>query len=96
MENRDMRHPLKRVAAKVGAVTAVIGGAVSTAATIGAISADQSTAVQGTLTAVSVLATALAALAAAFGVRSAGEPLVTPVADPRADDGTPLIPGARA
>lgn len=90
------RRPLAGVGKKVAAALAVLGSLVSTLATVGAITADQSTTVQAALVALGTLATAVTAVLAAFGVVRKGEPLVTPMSDPRADDMTPLhpIPGA--
>src|SRR5687768_14939753 len=92
----DDRHPLKRIARKIGVGLAAIGGAVSGLATFGAINADQAGAVQEVLAAVGILGAAVSTLLAVFGVVHQGEKVVTPMSDPRADDGTPLIPGARA
>ncbi|UVS81856.1 hypothetical protein [Actinokineospora sp. UTMC 2448] len=87
--------PLRTVAQKVSAIAAVIGGAVSSAATIGAISMDQHDAVQGVLAGVAGLATAVTAALAAFGVVRQGEPKVTPLDDPRNAAGVSLVPGGR-
>lgn len=85
------RHPLRGVARKVGAALAALGGAASALATVGAITAEQDTAIKATLTAVVGLITAGSALLAAFGVRRQGEPLVTPIAAPRDHDGVALV-----
>jgi uncharacterized membrane protein len=84
------RHPLAGIAAKVGAVRAAIGGAVSALAVVGVLTTDQSTAVDAVLGAVAVLASALGPLWSAFTVKKQGEPLVTPVADPRDNVGRQL------
>ncbi|NUR80732.1 MAG: hypothetical protein HOQ21_09850 [Dermatophilaceae bacterium] len=84
------RHPLAGVAAKVGAIRAAVGAAVSALAVVGVLTTDQSAAVDAVLGAVAVLASALGPLWAAFSVKSKGEPLVTPVADPRDNDGRQL------
>jgi hypothetical protein len=44
------------------------------------------------LAGVATLAAAGTSALAAFGVRKRAEPLVTPVADPRDNDGTTLVP----
>jgi hypothetical protein len=91
IQNRDMRHPLDSIAAKVGAVRAAVGGAVSALAVVGVLTTDQSAAVDAVLAAVAVLASVLGPLWSAFAVKKQGEPLVTPVADPHNNDGVPLV-----
>lgn len=95
MDNRDMRRPLDSIAAKVGAVRAAVGGAVSALAVVGVLTIEQSTAVDATLAAVAVLASVLGPLWSAFAVKKHGEPVVTPVADPRDDAGRQLVPATR-
>lgn len=98
MHAQTDRRPLAGVSKKVGAVLAVLGSVVSTLATVGAITADQSTAVQVAFGALAALVTAVTAVLTAFGIVKRAEPLVTPVSDPRTDEGVPLvpIPGARS
>ena len=86
------RHPLARIARTVGTVRAAIGGAVSALAVLGVLTTEQSTAVDAVLGAVAVLASVLGPLWSAFTVKREGEPLVTPVADPRDDRGAALVP----
>lgn len=86
------RRPLAGVSKKVAAVLAVLGSAVSTLATIGAITVEQDTAVQGSLAALVGLVTAVTAVLTAFGIVKRAEPLVTPMSDPRNDEGVPLTP----
>ncbi|MEV6908032.1 hypothetical protein [Amycolatopsis sp. NPDC051071] len=86
------RFPLAAAARKSSAIWTAVGGIVTGLAGVGIITADQNTAVQGLLVAVTAVVGAATSAAAAFGVRRQAEPLVTPVDDPRADDGTRLVP----
>lgn len=86
------RFPLASAARSAAKIWTAVGGIVTGLAGAGIITADQNTALQGLLVAVATLAGAGTSAAAAFGVRRQAEPLVTPVADPRDDDGTRLVP----
>lgn len=88
------RFPLKTAAAAAAKIWAAIGGIVTGLTGVGIITADQNTAVQSLLVAVGVFVAAVSSVLAAFGVRRQAEPLVTPVADPRDDDGQKLTPAA--
>lgn len=90
------RRPLARVGKRVGAVLAVIGAAASTLVTVGALTADQGSALEAVAAGAAGLITAVTVALTAFGVIRKAEPLVTPVDDPRTDDGTPLVPITRA
>jgi hypothetical protein len=79
-------------ALKSGAWKPAVAGVVSMLVAVGILNADQSTALQGLLVAVDALVTAGAGVWAAFHVVRQGEPLVTPMSDPRAEDMTPLHP----
>ncbi|MGW4129507.1 hypothetical protein [Amycolatopsis japonica] len=86
------RFPLAAAARSAAKIWTAVGGIVTGLAGVGIITADQNTALQGLLVAVTALVGAGTSAAAAFGVRRQAEPLVTPVADPRDDDGTKLVP----
>jgi hypothetical protein len=86
------RHPLARVARHVGTVRAVVLAVLSVPAVAVIVGADLPTAVDGVLGALLALLAAVGPLWSAVAVRRQGEPLVTPVADPRSSDGTPLVP----
>ncbi|MDX3661339.1 hypothetical protein PV646_28875 [Streptomyces sp. ID05-26A] len=85
------RHPLDRIARTVGTVRAAIGAVLSVPAVLAIVGADLPGAVDGVLGALVVLLAAVGPLLAAVGVRRRGEPLVTPVADPRDNLGQPLV-----
>ncbi len=86
------RFPLKTAANSAARIWTAIGGIATGLAGVGIINADQNTALQGVLVAVATLIGAAMSAAAAFGVRRQAEPLVTPVADPRDDNGVSLLP----
>lgn len=101
MDNRP--NPLGAVASKVGGAWAAISGVVSALVAFGVLSGVQADAVTaageaapGTITALgTVIAGVLpiiSGVVAAFRTASAGKEVVTPMSDPRADDGTPLAP----
>ncbi|RKT49269.1 hypothetical protein C8E97_6765 [Saccharothrix australiensis] len=58
----------------------------------GAITAEQSGALQAVLTTTAALGAAVTSALAALGVARRGEPLVTPMHDPRDDAGRRLVP----
>lgn len=95
-------NPLGEVASKVGVAWAAAGGVVSALATFGVLSSVQASAIQaageaapGTITAVGTVIAGILPLVtgivSAFRTASAGKEKVTPVSDPRADDGTRLV-----
>lgn len=55
------------------------------------LTADQVSATQGVLAVVPPVAAAVGTLLTAFGIVKRSEPLVTPMADPRDNDGTKLV-----
>lgn len=55
------------------------------------LSTDQVTALQSVLAALMPLIAALGPVLTAFGIVRRSEPLVTPMEDPRDNDGTPLV-----
>ncbi len=96
-------NPLGEAASKVGVAWSAAAGVVSALVTFGALTAAQGDAVAAvgaaapeTITAIgTVIAGVLpliSGVVASFRTASAGRESVTPVADPRAADGTPLVP----
>lgn len=75
--------PLRKAARIYGGLTALIAGLVGS----GVISADQGNAITGVITAVVVLL-------GTVGIVVTAEPKVTPVSDPRDDQGQTLVPRA--
>lgn len=84
------RFPLKAAAVTAAKIWTAVGAVVTGLAGVGIITADQNIALQALLAGVALLAAAGTSALAAFGVRKRAEPLVTPVVDPRDDNGTPL------
>lgn len=88
--------PLDDAASKVSKTVGTLS-ALATAlagAGIALISAEQADALTALLGAVPGVVALVGAVLAAFRVRDVAKPDVTPVADPRADDGTPLVRAA--
>jgi len=77
------RFPLKSIAAQVSKWTGFLTAAATAAAGWGILTAAQGDAVTGLLGAVPGVLAWVGTALAAFGVAGQGEPLVTPVADPR-------------
>ncbi|SES49052.1 hypothetical protein [Actinokineospora terrae] len=75
------RYPLRVGASIVGGLTAAVSGLVGS----GLFTTEQGSATTGIIT-------AAVTLLAAFGITVTGERKVTPLADPRDQDGTPLVP----
>lgn len=92
LEADDARHPLAEVAGQLGRWLGLAGSLVTALAGYGVLTAVQGDAVQGLLGAIPGVVTMVTALLVAFGVVRQGEPLVTPVADPRDDAGRALVP----
>ncbi len=86
------RFPLKTAAHSAARIWTAVGGIVTGLTGVGIITADQNTALQGLLVGIGAVVAAATSAAAAFGVRRQAEPLVTPVADPRDNDGAHLVP----
>ncbi|MGH3989314.1 MAG: hypothetical protein ACRDTZ_18690 [Pseudonocardiaceae bacterium] len=91
--------PLRQAAAHWARILAVGGGLVTSLTTGGLLSADQAAALGAGLTALDVLyaagvgvVTAAVGVTAAFRTARTGERQVTPVADPRDDQGRVLVP----
>lgn len=80
---RMSRYPLRIAGSIVGAGTAVVSGLVGS----GLFTADQGNAVTGIITGVITLL-------ATFGVVVSTEKKVTPLVDPRTQDGDPLVPAS--
>lgn len=80
------------VAKTVGTLSALVTALAG--AGIALISADQASAVTALLGAVPGVVALVGTVLAAFRVRDVAKPEVTPVEDPRADDGTPLVRAA--
>jgi hypothetical protein len=85
------RFPLKDVASKAAALWTTVGGLLTALATVGVITADQNTTLQIVYGAIGTIIAAATSALAAFKVRKDGEPLVTPVADPRSNEGDRLV-----
>lgn len=85
---RPIKDAAETMRAWVGLAAAFI-----TAAGSGGIllSSDQVTALQGVLAALLPIVSAVSVALTAFGIRKRSEPLVTPMTDPRDNDGTPLV-----
>lgn len=90
------RHPLGEVAGQVTRLVGMAGSLVTALVGYGVLTAVRGDAVIGLLGAVPGVVTLVTAALAAFGVVRRGEPLVTPVADPRTDAGVPLVPAPLA
>jgi len=89
------RHPLARIARAVGTARAVLQAVLAVPAVALIVGADLPRAVDATLGALVALLATLVPLWTAVTVRRRGEQLVTPVADPRTDDGHRLVPAER-
>jgi hypothetical protein len=85
------RFPLSDVAKKAAALWTTVGGLLTALATVGVITADQNTTLQIVYGAIGTIVAAVTSAFAAMKVRKDGEPLVTPVADPRNDQGDRLV-----
>jgi hypothetical protein len=88
------RFPLAAAAKSAATLWTAVGGIVTGLGSVGIITADQNTALQGVLVAVTAVVGGVTSALAAFGVRRQAEPLVTPVADPRNDAGNALVPAS--
>lgn len=84
--------PIKDAADQLRAWIGIVSALITAAGTGGILlSAEKVDALQGVLAAGVPLATAIAVALTAFGIRKRSEPLVTPMQDPRDNDGTPLV-----
>lgn len=86
--------PLRDAASRLSTVLGVIGGIATALVGFGVLTAAQGDAVLGLLGLVPGLFTSVFTALAAFGVVRAGEPQVTPLSDPRDDEGRRLLPAA--
>jgi len=86
----EVRYPLAAASARKGGWFAGLSGLVGVAVVVGFITQDQANALNVTLVAIGALITTVSPLLTAFGIRRKVEPLVTPVAEPRDDDGNSL------
>jgi hypothetical protein len=84
--------PLVDAATWVGRVTGLLGVATTSLVGWGVVTAVQGDAVTGLLGTIPGVVTGVTALLSAFGVVRRGEPMVTPVSDPRDDAGRSLRP----
>lgn len=91
--NIDQRpRPVRDAAVQLKNWIGVLSTVVAALGASGALmSADQVTAVQGVLTAFLVLVPAVSTVLTAFGIVRRSEPLVTPMQDPRDNDGSRLM-----
>lgn len=97
MEDNTYRHPLRRVAALWATVAGGVGAVVAGLVTAGWLSSDQGVAVSSTFTAADLtisavigLVTAGAAAVGSFSTAKQGERDVTPLVDPRDNNGRKL------
>lgn len=89
----DRPRPVKAAADQLRNWLGVAAAFITAAGTGGMLlSADQVTALQGVLAGVVPLVSAVGVALTAFGIRRRSEPLVTPMKDPRDNDGTALVP----
>lgn len=82
--------PLRDAASRLSQVLGIAGALITGLVGWGVLTAAQGDAVTGLLGLIPGVVTAVVAVLSAFGVVRAGEPQVTPLSDPRDDDGTPL------
>lgn len=86
--------PLADAASRLSTVLGILGGLVTGLVGFGILTAAQGDAITGLLGLVPGLLTAVFTALGAFGVVRAGEPQVTPLSDPRDDEGRSLRPSA--
>lgn len=90
IENRP--RPIKAAANEIRTWVGLAAALITAAGTGGILlSADQVTALQGVLAALMPIVTAVSVALTAFGIRKRAEPLVTPMKDPRDNDGAALV-----
>lgn len=90
MDIDERPRPVLEAANSVGTWIGTAGSLVTALAGWGLMTAAQGDAVQSLLGAIPGLITLVTTLLAAFGVVRRSEPLVTPLSDPRNDEGLPL------
>ncbi len=88
--------PLDEAAGRVARVVGTLSALVTalSGAGIAVLSTEQANALTALLGSIPGLVTLVAVAIAAFRVRTIAKPDVTPVEDPRANDGTPLVRAA--
>jgi cadmium resistance protein CadD (predicted permease) len=86
------RNPLQKVAGQVTKVVGILSALATSLVGYGIVTAVQGDAVTGLLGTLPGLLTLLGTAIAAFKTANKGEEVVTPVADPRDNAGTPLVP----
>lgn len=69
----------------------VLGTAITAAATFGVLDGQQATLINNLVAAIATVVTLATSLLAQFHILSHAEPEVTPVVDPRDNDGHPLV-----
>ncbi|HSL51995.1 MAG TPA: hypothetical protein VK878_23235 [Candidatus Deferrimicrobiaceae bacterium] len=93
MDTEDRPRPIKAAAdelkAWLGFATLVVGGAAG--AGVNLLTDDQANALTAILAGVPGVVGALTVMLTAFGIVKRSEPLVTPMRDPRDNDGTRLV-----
>ncbi|CAL9607984.1 hypothetical protein SUDANB95_05531 [Actinosynnema sp. ALI-1.44] len=92
LANRPRPRPILDAFKSVGSAVALLGSVVTALVGWGVLSAAQGDAVAGLLGAIPGVVTLVTALLAAFGVVRKSEGQVTPLSDPRDNDGTELVP----
>jgi hypothetical protein len=85
--------PLLEKVKSVGGAVAALGGLVTWAGSFGLLTVQQTATSSALLALVPGAFAAVVALLASFGVARAGEPLVTPLSDPRDNSGRALTAG---
>jgi len=85
--------PLQTIAGNVSKGLGMVTALVVAAAGYGIISVTQGSALEGLLGAIPGVLTAIGNVLIAFKVATRGEPKVTPLLDPRSNDGQALLPG---
>lgn len=88
--------PVLDAASQVGRWFGIAGSLVTALVGWGLMTAAQGDAVQSLLGAIPGLVTLVTTLLAVFGVVRRSEPQVTPLSDPRDDDGRSLVPSPLA
>lgn len=89
------RNPLRAIAGSVSKVVGILSALVTSLAGYGIVTVVQGDAVTGLLGAIPGVVTLVGTVLAAFQTATKGEEQVTPMSDPRANDGTPLVPERR-
>lgn len=75
-----------------GAWKTVLGTLIAAAVSFGLLNSEQATLLDNVVAALATLITLVTSFVAQLHVLGKSEPLVTPLADPEDEDGTPLVP----